>query len=387
MKFVRAFMAAMLASLVCLCAAEPVTLRFTVWDGDVSLKIIKGILDRFERENPDIKVKLEPYPDYNLYHQKMVTQYAANVAPDVAMEDPGHYQTLAKRQALLPLNSFFEKDPSFSVKAYYKPIVDSFTWQNNLYVLPRDIAPEGIIYYNKKLFNQAGIPLPDGTWTWDFQERPWLKEKDFLWVMHHLTNVGSDGRVKTYGYLPSGTTLFADMVMYSSGAKPVNDYEHPTEILYDTPAMHKVYNFVEDLIKNKRWMPSQSDVSSLFQSSATDVFIRGQAAMYQDGIWVVPNIRRDMPVGSSDWFDWDIALAPAYAHGVRASDTGGSGYAIFSSTRYPNQAWRLTKYMAGGGRDASYGRGRYRSACNASRRPIRRLASRAKHSEGAVVAP
>jgi ABC-type sugar transport system permease subunit/ABC-type glycerol-3-phosphate transport system substrate-binding protein len=337
----------LLVVLASLCAADPVTLRFTVWDGDVSLKVIRGILDRFERENPDIRVKLEPYPDYNLYHQKMVTQYAANVAPDVAMMDPGHFQALAKRGALLPLNSFFEKDPSFDIKSYYKPIVESQSWEGKLYVLPRDIAPEGIIYYNKKLFREAGIPYPDGTWTWDFQERPQLKEKDFLWVMHQLTKLGPDGRPKTYGYLPSGTTLFADMIMYSSGVKPVDDYEHPTKLYYDTPAMHKVYNFVVDLINNKRWMPSQSAVSSQFQSSAAQLFERSQAAMYQDGIWTVPDMRRDMPVGSSDWFDWDIALAPGFKDGHRGSDTGGSGYCIFSSTPYPNQAWRLTKYMGG----------------------------------------
>ncbi len=330
-----------------LCPADPVTLRFTVWDGDVSLKVIRKVLDRFERENPDVRVKLEPNPDYNTYHQKMITQFAANDAPDVAMMDPGHFQALAKRKAFLPLNQFFEKDPAFDIKAYYKPIVDSMSWKGQLYVLPRDIAPIGIIYYNKKEFEEAGIPYPDGSWTWDWKERPELKEKDFLWVMHKLTKFGPDGRVEQFGYLPAWSGVIADMCMYSSGVKPCDDYEQPTKLNYDSPEMHRVYNFVHDLMANKHWAPTQSDVSSMFQATTTQMFIRGQAAMYQDGIWEVPNIRRDMPLGSQGWFDWDIALAPAFANGHRACTTGGSGYGIFSSTKYPEKAWRLTKFMGG----------------------------------------
>ncbi|HWD37482.1 MAG TPA: extracellular solute-binding protein [Fimbriimonas sp.] len=338
--------AVLLASLVAaVCVAQPITLRFTVWDGDVSLKVIQGILTQFEKENPDIHVKLEPIPDYNVYHQKMITLYAAHAAPDVAMMDPGHFQGLAKRGAFLPLNPLFNNDPKF-LGQYYKPLTDAMTYKGQLYVLPRDIAPEGIIYYNKKLFDEAHIPYPDGSWTWDWKERPELKEKDFLWVMHQLTKKRADGK-QQFGYLPSGSGLLADMIMYSSGVKPTDDYEHPTKVLYDTPEMHKVYHFVDDLISNKKWMPSQADVSSLFQSTTTQMFIRQQAAMYQNGIWEVPNIRHDMPPGSPDWFDWDIALAPAYVHGDRSSDSGGSGYGIFSSTRYPEQAWRLTKFMGG----------------------------------------
>jgi len=348
MKSLRIVAAAIGGLLSASCwASDPVTLQFTVWDGDVSLKVIRGVLDQFERENPDIKVKLESFPDFNLYHQKMITLYAANGAPDVAMMDPGHFQALAKRKAFLPLDDFFAKDTKFDIHDYYKPIVDAMSYQGKLYVLPRDIAPEGIIYYNKKLFDEAGIPYPDGAWTWDWKERPELKEKDFLWVMHKLTKFGNGPKPVQYGYLPSGTNLLADMIMYSTGLKPADSDEHPTKVLYDSPEMHHVYNFVEDLITNKQWMPSQSDISSLFQSTTTQMFIRGKAAMYQNGIWEVPNIRHDMPLGSPDWFDWDIALAPKYAGGGMGSDSGGSGYGIFSSTPYPEQAWRLTKYMAG----------------------------------------
>ncbi len=333
-------------------AKEPVTLRFTVWDGDESLKIVRNVLKEFEKQNPDIKVKLENFADYNMYHQKMMVMYAANCAPDVAMMDMGHFQALATRKALLPLNKFFAETPGFNIKEYYEPIVKVHTLNNNLYVLPRDIAPEGLIYYNKKAFDEAGIPYPDGSWTWDFKERPELKEKDFLWVMHQLTKVGKDGKTSRYGFTAGWPGELVDSFMYSYGIKAVDNDQHPTKILYNSPDMFKVYNFYCDLALKKKWIPSNQEVSSVLQSTTQQLFVQQKVAMYQNGIWEVPNMRKMLKPGSKEFFEWDIALYPACAkdiHGKehRAFPTGGSGYSIFSSTKYPEEAWRLTKFMSG----------------------------------------
>lgn len=326
-------------------AAEPVTLRFTVWDGDESLRVIRTVLKQFEKENPDIRVKLENYADYNLYHQKMLVTYAANVAPDVAMMDMPHFQALAQRKALYPLNDFIDKEPEFKLDAYYKPIVDAHSLKGKLFVLPRDIAPEGIIYYNKGLFKKAGIPYPDGTWTWDLQERPELKEKDFVWVVRKL----SDPANKHYGFAPSWPGLLYDTLTYSAGLDIVDNDERPTKVLYDDPRLVKIYEFVNNLSYKQRIIPGQTEISSVLQSTTQQLFARQQVAMYQSGIWDVPKMRDMLKPGSKEFFDWDIAAFPTYAHGDGKphAPTGGSGYSIFTSTKYPEQAWRLVKYMAG----------------------------------------
>lgn len=344
---VRAFALGSGLVLSALASAAPVELRFTVWDGDVSLKVIRGVLEKFEKEHPGIHVKLESIPDYNTYHQKMLTQYAANDAPDVAMMDPGHFQALANRGALIALNDLIAKTPGFDIGGYYKPIVDAHSLNGKLYVLPRDIAPSGLIYYNKKAFDAAHIPYPDGTWTWDFKERPQLKEKDFLWVMHHLTKETPNGKPSQYGYVSAWPAQFADTLMWSYGAKPADDDKSPTKVLYGTPEMRSVYELVADLTLNKKWSPSSTEVSNSLQQGTETLFVKGTVAMFQNGIWEVPNIRRDMKPDSKDFFDWDIAAFPAYANGHKGYATGGSGYAIFSSTPHPDEAWELTRYMAG----------------------------------------
>ena len=135
-------------------------LYFSMWDGDESMRVIRKLVAQFEVENPDVEVRFVNIADYNSYHQKMMVMYAGNAAVDVAMEDPGHFQALANRGALLPLNQFYENDKTFNIGDYYKPIVDAHSLDGKLYVLPRDIAPAGILYYNKEMFKGSRHPIP-----------------------------------------------------------------------------------------------------------------------------------------------------------------------------------------------------------------------------------
>jgi multiple sugar transport system permease protein len=335
-------------------AGTPVTLRFTVWDGDESLKVIRGVLDRFERENPDIRVKLEPIPDYNMYHQKMLVEYAANVAPDVAMMDMGHFQALAKRGAILPLNDFIARTPGFKLSDWYEPIVKAHTSNGKLYVLPRDIAPEGLIYYNKRLFDEAHIPYPDGSWTWDFKERPELREKDFIWVCHQLTKWKKGALMPYQWAFASGwPELLARTFALETGVQLADNPEHPTRVNQADPRNIRAYQYAADFMNVLKYMPNSTETSGVLMQSTQQLFVSQKVAMYHNGIWEVPQVRRDMPLVNKDgkpnpnFFDWDITLFPAYKDGTRASPTGGSGYSIFSSTRYPEQSWRLVKYMSG----------------------------------------
>ncbi len=338
--------------LIGLAQAKDVTLRFTVWDGDESLRILRDLCRQFEKENPGIKVRLENFSDYNLYHQKMLVQYAGNAAPDVAMMDMGHFQALANRKAILPLNGFFEKTPGFDIGEFYKPIVDAHSLNGICYVLPRDIAPQGLIYYNKKLFDEAGIPYPDGSWTWDFQVRPELREKDFLWVMQQLTKFGEDGKPTQYGFTAGWPAQAVDTFMFGYGLDYVDDYAHPTKIYYNLPDMVRIYEFYMDLTTKKKWMPSNQEVSSVLQSTTQQLFVQQKVAMFQNGIWEVPNMRKMLKPGEKGFFEWDIALYPACARDVtgkrrRSFPTGGSGYSIFSTTKHPEEAWKLVTFMSG----------------------------------------
>ncbi len=326
-------------------------LRLAVWDGDESLRVLSQVVDEFEAAHPGINVRLENV-DYRYFFQRLLSQIAGNSAPDVTMLDPQNMQMFAKRKTLLPLDPLVGETPNLNLDDYYQPMVEVFRLDGSLYVLPRDIAPIGLIYYNKRLFKEAGLPLPDGNWTWDFEPRPELGVQCFTYSMKALTKVGANGKVERWGFAPSWTGAFTDTVAFSQGARYVDDPAHFDRLNFTDPRVVKSFEFVADLANKRHWMPSQTELSSVVQATAVDLFISQKVAMYQCGIWDVPRVRKSLKPGSPEFFDWDITIAPGYKDpktGVvtRAAPTGGSGYGILASTRYPKEAWLLTQWMAG----------------------------------------
>ncbi len=327
-------------------SAEPTTLRLVCWEGAEALLAVRNAAAEFEKAHPNIHVKVENAPFGN-YHEKLLAQYAAGVAPDVSLMNPENFQRYAKRGALLPLSDFISNDPQFDLSAYYKPICDAMSLDGKLYVLARDIAPIGLIYINKGIFRKAGLKIPDGTWTWDYKPRPELREKCFTWVMQQLTKKDADGKVTQFAFSPGWPGAFIDLMVYSQGARYADDNAHPTQTNFTDPRIVNAYKFFSDLCYEDKWVPSPSALSTEMMMSTGDLFIQGRVAMFQSGIWEVPNLRKRMPTTSKNWFDWDIVMAPAYKDGTLAMPTGGSGYCVFSSTKHPQESWELIKWMAG----------------------------------------
>lgn len=324
-------------------AADPITLRFVVWDGDESLKALKKELKNFEAAHPNIKVKIESV-DSTQYQQKLLAQYAAGVAPDVAMMDPQNFQTFARRDAFIPINDFIDKTPGFKLDEYYPSIVKAHSLNGKLYVLPRDIAPEAIIYYNKTLFKNAGLPMPDGTWTWDFVAHPEDGEHDFLTVLQKLQRKNDKGKPIGWGYVPAWPTLLVEMLTYGQGARFVDNPEDPTKLNYDDPRIQKAYQWYADLTLKSNLIPTSFDLAG---TNARQLFTQQKVAMFHCGIWESPQLRQEVAPPEKGGFEWDIALAPGYRNGVKAFPTGGSGYSILRSTKHPKEAWELTKWMGG----------------------------------------
>lgn len=340
---ILAFGVAILLSMVA--HAETVVLRLSSWEGDEALKIQRQAIREFEAAHPGIQVKIENN-DYGVYFQKLLAQVASGTAPDVSMMTFEHFAAFGKRRVLVPLDDLCAADKDVHLEDYYPQIIQAHRYEGKLYVLPRDIAPHGLIYYNRKMFREAGIPYPKTSWTWDYQERPELKENDFLYVMHKMTKVDAEGKTVQWGFACDPGFL-ATTCAFSQGAKMLDDYQNPRKILYDSPIWIRSFEFAEDLCYNKHWMPSISELQTVMQTDAGELFRKGKLAMMQGGIWEVPNMRLGLVPGKPGFFDWDITIMPAFKDGKRQFTTGGSGYSILSQSKHQKEAWELVKWLGG----------------------------------------
>lgn len=325
---------------VCL-AKSPVTLRYAVTDGADSLKILKGVVAEFEAANPDIKIKVEPVVED--LSRKAMAMYAAGVAPDVIRLGPKDYRPLASRGALLPLDDFIRRTPSVKLEEYYPNIVDFFTYEGKIYVLPREVGPTALVYYNERLFDEAGLAYPSPDWTWTYQPRPESGNRDWVFLMSRLTKKDARGRTTQYGFSTAWPQLMFDTLMLSRNLKLWDSNEKPTRLMADDPQVIELMNFASGLVNKQKWVPSQIELSSA-NTNQRDLFLQGKLAMYQSGPWEILKFRQELKPPNDRW---NVVNFPAFEGGVPRTSGEGSGTAIFSTTRYPEQAWRFVAWMSG----------------------------------------
>lgn len=318
---------------------EPTVLRFRYWGDIKEVGIINSVVKDFERAHPGVKVRAERAPSGDSYTQKVLVEFAGGTAPDVLFVEVNIFVTLAEKGVLMPLNDLM-RDTNFPIEEYYPKLVDRFTVRGQVYTIPRDIAPVCCIYYNKKLFDEAGVPYPTDDWSWSPDPDRVAKQgidpnKDFLTVAKKLTRVIPGSRNKQYGI-----DLGWEPLVYTNGGRLVDDVKNPTRLRMSDPKVTEAIQFRADLMNKYKVMPSPTDLQSLGVGTP-DLFMSGKLAMYFSGIWNTPQFR-DIKA-----FDWDVAVFPRGPNGVHEFPTGGSGYSIARTTKHPDLAWELVRYLSG----------------------------------------
>jgi ABC-type sugar transport system permease subunit/ABC-type glycerol-3-phosphate transport system substrate-binding protein len=317
--------------------ADPVTLRYATTDGAESLGIVKGIVHRFEQAHPNIHIKIEPIVDN--FANKVLSMCAANLAPDISRMGFGNYEGFAERGILMPLDDFVKKSPDVNLNRFYPNAVQMCTLGGKLYNLPRAIQPYVMVYYNKRLFREAGLAYPDKNWTWDFVPHPEEGSRSFTYLLDKLSKVRPDGR-RQYGYATAWPQLWFETLLTSRNYTIWDDDKHPTNLRATDPAVVQLFSFAADAVNKKKWIPSNSEISTN-NSSVHDEFVKGRLAMFQSGSWECMKLRDQM----TD--DWDVTVFPAYRGNHRYSIVDGNGTVIFSSTKYPQECWEFVKWMSG----------------------------------------
>lgn len=144
---------------------EPVTIRMYWWGGDARHQRTQEVIDLFEKKHPNITVEAE-FSDWNGYWEKLATSTAGKNSPDVIQMDQLYLASYADRGALADL-----RDLDISTKGMEKSVLGMGESDGGLYAVPISTSAMAT-FVNTDLLDQIGVPLPDNTdsWTWDEYE-------------------------------------------------------------------------------------------------------------------------------------------------------------------------------------------------------------------------
>jgi multiple sugar transport system substrate-binding protein len=234
----------------------------------------------------------------------LMTWTAAGTAPDAAMLSARFQNALAAQGLLLDLDKYTaENRPGYDMGRFFPRLLDPYKYKGVQYAFPSDYDL-GLTWYNKDMFDAAGIPYPAADWTWE----------DYRKAAAALTK--GSGPEKIYG--TDGTPL--EQTVWQAGG----DFYSPDglTLTINTPEVKKAYEFIFNLIRAGYAPVPGEDVA----------FNEGRAAMHLgDGPYYAHYLLADVD------FAWDIAPLP---QGVRKATTGfGSSFAVLAGSKRPKEAF------------------------------------------------
>lgn len=277
----------------------------------------------FMKENPGIKVEIESVP-FSDYFTKLRTLIAGGQAPDVVSLNIENMAAFASLGALADLTPFVQKD-NFDLGQYYESTLGMSEFEGKQYGLPASFSTV-VLFYNKDMFDKAGIAYPDDTWDWDK-----LVETGKALTL----DTNSDGITDQFGYSPAWWPVY----LYMNEADVFN--ADKTKCALTDPAAVEALQKMADLTLVEKMAPTRGDLQT---QSDWDMFMAGRLAMFPVGPWAIA------PFQGITTFKWDVADMPGIKN--QATFLFGNALAITSDSKNKDAAWEYMKFAAGekGGR-------------------------------------
>ena len=299
-----------------------VTIEYSIWGDPQEITNQKKIVDAFHAAEPKITVKVT-VSDWEPYWDKLQTGLAGGAAPDVFAMDGPLFPDYQSRDVLLDLKPYVDKEGYDLSQLADQGVKDFTTADGGQYGLPRDLNVIAL-YYNKKMFDAAGIPYPDDTWDWT----------KLVEVGKKLTkDTNSDGKIDQWGLYTETTDMenyWSSLVWQNGGDILAPDGK---STVLDQPAATGGIQFLQDLIYKEKIVPEPA----LFAETG-DAFEQGKAAMEANGSWLVPT-------DTAANLDFGIAPLPKGPAG-QATSVNPTGAVVFKGTKAPDAAWAFVKYLA-----------------------------------------
>ena len=249
-------------------------------------------------EGKNVEFKFEEIPTTDAYNQKIKLLISSGDLPDIVFNGGNNIINLAVESGKVQdLTSYFEEDPEWKAQ-FDESSLEFNSVDGKIYGVP--VSKEiSYIYYNKDLFEQAGLEAPDVAYeTWDdfFKACDTLKEKG-------ITPLGMD--TADLGWL---TNLWYSGLIGTAGdtGNEFMNAMYPTD--YNTPEVEKA---TTDLQKMLAEYTTADAVGGKYDTMATH-FFNSEVAMFPNGPWMIPDIRSEEKAPAGFYDKVGIMLLPEY---------------------------------------------------------------------------
>jgi multiple sugar transport system substrate-binding protein len=302
------------------------TIRVGTWESGDSANQWNQLIADFNQEYPQIEVSFEPVPDN--YGTKLLTQIAAGDAPDVFQVGDGDVRMFVERGGAADLSEYVAGKgdlPGLDTSVFYESLHNTGVVDGKPYFLTKDYSPL-VVYYNKDLFDAAGVPYPEDGWTWE----------QFRDAAIKLTS--GSGATAQYGVdLPGNWIRAIEPFVFSNGGDLMS--EDGTQIVghLNSPETVEAIQFYIDLYTKDNVAPSAADKTTTF--AGVDLFQTGRVAMNWTGRWPLADYEENPNL------NFGVVGLPQSKE--RANAICWAGLGLYQGSNNPDQAWLFLRHIGG----------------------------------------
>ncbi len=306
---------------------DVVTVTYLTWDSGPGIEITKPIIAAFEEQNPGIKVEMQSVPQG--YDDKVLTAHAAGDTPDgLLMWNTSQWAEAGIVQDLSP---FIARD-NYDMDQYL-PVPKMWAeYKSGIYGLPKDFGPRAM-FYNKNVFDEAGVPYPEEGWTFD----------DFIKTAKAINN-NETGANARYGYVAiPGHTYALQQFIWSNGGDLCSPDGKTASGYINSQAVVEVVQWYKELFD----MSISTGTMDAYQNLGQNEFQSGIVGMMDNGLWPVSTYTEDTSLR------FGIVPAPVPHKGDSISPVIHSAtWSMFAKAEHKDEVWEFIKYIGGpaGGR-------------------------------------
>lgn len=309
---------------------ETVTLKYVMWDPSIKDTEMEQVVKPFEEANPNIKIDLQAMP-WDEYWKKIQVSIAANDPYDIFAMSVAYAWEFAHKDMLMNLQPLYEDIVAKNGEDFlYETMLTPMRYPDadgDLYAMPYAWVGS-LLYYNKTMFDAAGLEYPTDEWTYDD-----------MWAAAEKLTSGA-GPAKKYGFNINVNHEFLDAYINAAGGHVLND--EMTECLLNEPV---VVDTLTDLLGK-----IDSGIAPTLASlqGQPDPFLSGKVAMAIGASYQIDSYREITD------FEWDVTMVPSNAQtGNRVVYGGPDSMAIASNCKHPEEAMKFLEYYCVSGRDVS----------------------------------
>jgi multiple sugar transport system substrate-binding protein len=248
-------------------AQEPVTINMSTWAGVGEAAELQVILDEINASQSEYQIVHQPIPSD--YYTQVQTQIAGGVGADLYWIDQDN-MSLAADGVFLPIDDCVADaapQTAGDLSDYYPGILQIAQFEGATYGLPWISAPV-VVFYNRGLFDAAGLEYPTGDWTWN----------DFMSMAEALTlDTDGDGAIDQWGFSANGWPPPHIFIWQAGGDVMSEDF---SESPIDSAEAIEGVEFYLNLAYNPAVAPSRDVIA---EQGFGEMFKAGKVALFMGG--------------------------------------------------------------------------------------------------------